>query len=318
MAFIYFLIFPFLIACNPGGSHKPLETKVTVSQSQPVSYEQVRRIFANRCSFCHPSRSGPDWLDYNQAKNYVENGKLLRRAVKERSMPPPGSAQAAAISDAERDLIGRWVEAGGPMQAEVAKPTPEPASTQVANAIPDAVQNCLDCHGAQANQAESRIPLIAGQNVDYLLTQLERFKWRARIHPNAEASLDLSETQMRDVAKYFSTREATLNEPKQPLSQNDQELFEFGKQLAEQRCVTCHMSPDNGNKPVSTSIPVLVGQSRSYLMNQLIFFRADDRLNPTMHEMARELSNHDIEGLSLYFSHAGQNLSKSPDVTNGK
>lgn len=296
-------LFVFLTACGPGGPHKPVEGEV--SGQGGVTYDQVRPIFANICAACHPARSGPNWLDYSQAQTYVKNGRLLERVVKQRTMPPPGTPQAAAITDRQRQLIGLWVKAGGPKGGEGGPPSR--AGSEAGGEVPKIVQEqCQNCHGAGESASQLKVARLAGQNEDYIKTQLNRYKWRARIDPSDtmnNVALSLSDQEIAAAAKFYSSiqKNRSVGKPAE-LKDSEKPLFEKGRTVAKAYCTMCHMSSESGNRPIDPSIPVLVGQGRDYLTNQLIFFRSDERLSPTMHQQAKDLSNTDIEALATYFS----------------
>jgi cytochrome c553 len=294
------LLFLILIGgCAPTGPHKPIGLEGIQGE---VTYKDVTPIFASHCAACHPSRSGPNWLDYGQAKPYVDNGRLLQRAVQQKSMPPPGSAQAASITERERLVIGRWVQNGGPRGGGPPPPVgpPVPAVVQ---------QQCQHCHGAGAPSAQPKIPRLRGQSEEYLLAQLERFKWRERIDPSGsmnDVALGLSAADMKTAANFYASLGGRLYSGVPPES-GVSPLYEQGRKLANGersglKCVFCHLNPDAGDKANDPSIPEIAGQARDYLMTRLIFFRGDDKLSPLMHELAKDLSHGDIEALTAYFS----------------
>lgn len=300
-----------LTACHPDGPHMPLpeSPEVNVNDAGTVGYDQVRPIFAKNCAACHPSRSGPDWLDYDQAANYVTNGKLLQRVVTDASMPPPGSPQAASITSQERQMIGAWIKAGGPKKSRATAGDSTSSDGPQGDTGPRASslsQTCFQCHGPHGPGAEAqpKIPRLGGQNENYLYNQLSNFKWRRRIDPSNtmnEVASSLSEVQIRETAHYFATQpglavESTTTKP-------NSLQFTKGRRLAGQYCVSCHMT---GVFPTTSdpSVPLLAGQSEQYILNQLLYFRGRERLNPLMNEYTRALSDEDIAALSLFFSYS--------------
>ncbi len=319
-----YLLSLFLIAgCgDESGSHKPVGAKPeTTSTTESVAtdavtiYADVRPIFAAHCSACHPARNGPDWLDYAQAKRYAENNILFRRVVTEKSMPPPGSPQAASITSDEREAIGRWANARGPEQLAAApgpstrsKAVAAPSVKEIETTFPSEARSCLNCHGLDGPQAEGklRIPRLAGQNAPYLLDQLQRFKWRERIDPtNAmnEIAGELSEEVMGNLSKYFATRPAFGNlSMTSELTDSESKLFNRGHVISRQYCVQCHMNPIYPRGTSDPKIPALAGQSEQYLRNQMLYFRDNERRSPLMHEYAKELKKSEIEAVAFYFS----------------
>jgi cytochrome c553 len=291
--------------CAPsGGSHKPVTGVGGAGAAGVVDFQRVRPIFADNCAACHPSRSGPDWLDYTQAQAYAKNGRLLRRAVTDKSMPPPGSPQAAAISDDERRLIGQWIAAGAPERAGAAVETS--TADQTVAAAPALVRQCFQCHGpaGPGAEAEPKIPRLSGQNKDYLFAQLMAFKWRERIDPSNtmnDIASGLSASELEQTADYFSSQPCLSDEPPE-LDAGRRAIFERGRRLAENRCSSCHMNAEFGNKPAGSRVPLLAGQSEQYLINQTLYFRNRERRNELMNEYTRTLNNDDIAALALYFS----------------
>lgn len=295
------LIILIVAACTPKGPHRPVNEQGPVRAKGSVSYNQVRPIFAQNCAACHPSRSGPDWLDYNAAKRYALNGTLVRKVSSERSMPPPGSPQAAAMSDSDRQLLSAWSRDGAP-EREVIEANNELASTS--NQL---FQRCTQCHGPQGPtaQAQPKIPRINGQNYLYLVNQLQEFKWRRRVDPTDtmnDITSDLSDVQIESIAGYFASQSGlAVDEPPKEMTLHQQLLVAHGRDLAAKdnlNCLSCHMDP----QPADPALPKLAGQSEQYLRNQLIYYRMEERKNPLMNEFTRALSDRDIEALALYFS----------------
>ena len=68
---------------------------------------------------------------------------------------------------------------------------------------------CLGCHGVPSytnTYPTYRVPKLGGQHADYIALALNAYKSGERQHPTMRAhSLRLSETQIRDIATYFSS-----------------------------------------------------------------------------------------------------------------
>jgi cytochrome c553 len=299
LGFTFGLALAFVISCAPNGPHQPINGGTGLVTS---SYAEVRPIFATYCSACHPSRSSPNWLDYGEAKAYVNNGKLLSRVILERSMPPAGSPQAAAISEHDRQVIADWVHAGGPnKKATVAQ------SPQTTSSTEKLIEQCLGCHGvagpASANQPVA--PRLHGQSEHYLAAQLFAFKWRDRIDPTQgmnQVAAEMSDNEIALAAAYFSKLDGLAPRGAEPLTNGENAFFSRGQALAETNCVSCHMNTEFGGRPSSPDLPLLAGQSKRYLLNQLLLFRNTERKSPLMNEMTKNLSNADLDGLAAYFA----------------
>jgi cytochrome c553 len=65
---------------------------------------------------------------------------------------------------------------------------------------------CAACHGNDGTAVNTSYPNLAGQNYQYLVDQLERFKGGER-HSSIMHSmvLDLSDQQIQDLAAYYSS-----------------------------------------------------------------------------------------------------------------
>jgi cytochrome c553 len=66
---------------------------------------------------------------------------------------------------------------------------------------------CAACHGADGNSTNSMFPRLAGQHMDYLLHSLKAYKSGKRKNPIMSGQAQaLSETDMEDLAAYFSSQ----------------------------------------------------------------------------------------------------------------
>jgi cytochrome c553 len=305
--------------CSPRGPHRQIGSKLD-SQIQSVEgvvgYDRVRPIFAAYCSACHPSRSGPDWLIYSEAKRYVANGRLLQRAVTQKTMPPQGSPQAASIHENDRELIGNWVRSGGNEtsgEIALARTTEIPSGGTQSGAgnsseILPAAKRCLECHGAigTGSGARLQIPRIGGQYKPYLIEQLNRFKWRERIDPSNtmnEIASTLSTADINAISAYFyKYKSPYANGAPEKLSPDEWREFQRGESVAKQNCVSCHANPEYGKETTDPMVPFLNGQTKQYIINQLISFSKNERFSPLMHEYAKSLSHADIEALATFFA----------------
>jgi cytochrome c553 len=317
------IVFLLFTSCSPGGPHKEgggIEG-LNSPNGASVGYDSVKPIFAKYCSACHPSRSGPDWLDYSSAAKEAKSGILYFKILTERSMPPPTSPQGAQISEAERLAIGSWARAGGPQKPAQAVPSPQPTEAPPKETTPKYVRACMHCHGASGPEglAEPRIPVLVGQNEAYLERELMRFKSGKRIDPsNAgnscdimslkvgcsmnEVAIQLTTDQIHVAADYYASRPYGTKAKFPKFSADEEALFTRGSTLAHRDCVSCHYNADYGERPTDALVPALAGQSKVYLTNQLLYFRGDELSNPLMHQLALRLGNADIVALSFYFA----------------
>jgi cytochrome c553 len=78
-----------------------------------------------------------------------------------------------------------------------------------ASSKPDSAATCEACHGTNGITPNPNIPNLAGQKAEYLVTQLKAFKSKTRKNDLMEAiAAQLSEADMRDIAKYWNSRPA--------------------------------------------------------------------------------------------------------------
>lgn len=74
----------------------------------------IKRIIDQQCVSCHQPGSGVsgavgDFRTYGGLKPYLDNGKILKRVVVDKSMP-----QGGGMSQAERDSVNCWIAAKYP------------------------------------------------------------------------------------------------------------------------------------------------------------------------------------------------------------
>lgn len=73
------------------------------------------------------------------------------------------------------------------------------------------VSMCIGCHGIPGYKASFpevyHVPMIAGQNAEYIMTALKDYASGARTFPSMEAiAQTLSEQDMADLAAYYSSQ----------------------------------------------------------------------------------------------------------------
>ncbi|WP_040769439.1 c-type cytochrome [Novipirellula maiorica] len=197
---------------------------------------------------------------------------------------------------------------------------------------------CASCHGADGHgRAGDRVPVIAGQNREYLERTLEAFKTGQRHSGIMEPiAARLEAEEIRKLADYFSTQpehrsdgdsalgsklasDSELGDPASKpaatppsdLDQAQKRLYELGETLANHgdgpskiaSCVECH-----GPSPIdrSAEYPRLEGQPAYYLRHQLHLFAKQNRGGTEnadlMHPIADKLSDEQIDALALYYS----------------
>lgn len=79
---------------------------------------------------------------------------------------------------------------------------------------------CIGCHAIPDYRADYpfvyKVPMIGGQNAEYIVSALYSYKKGERKHPTMRAiSASLSDQDMVDIAEYYAAQ--TANSPKNPL-----------------------------------------------------------------------------------------------------
>lgn len=104
-----------LSACVSGSVNG---TTTGTASGATVAFAQIQSIFAQRCNACHstsPSYGGfsapAGSLDFTQSAVIKSSAsRILREAVNSTSMPDRDNI--TGMTDAERALVGQWIEQG--------------------------------------------------------------------------------------------------------------------------------------------------------------------------------------------------------------
>ncbi len=189
------------------------------------------------------------------------------------------------------------------------------ASTVPAEGDPQAGQAraavCAACHGIDGNSINPEWPSLAGQGEPYLITQMHRFKSGERSNAlmSPQAAM-LSDQEIEDLAAYYAAQAPKIGVAKAP-----QKTLELGELIYRggilernlPACITCHGPNGAGNAPAQ--FPRLSGQQATYMMMQLRMFResyephkSHARQNPMMTAIAAQMTDEEIEAVSLYIS----------------
>ena len=164
---------------------------------------------------------------------------------------------------------------------------------------------CAACHGPGGKSLSSEWPHLAGQNERYLYRQMKRIRDGQRSVPTMLALNDKDDSQLADIAAYFSAQPA-------PTGETDPQLLEAGRQLylagdAERgiaACTACHGVTGSGL--AGAGFPRLSGQVTAYLEQSLHNFRAEGATNDVpssmMRQIARRLHDDDIKAVASYIS----------------
>lgn len=179
---------------------------------------------------------------------------------------------------------------------------------------------CAACHGVDGNPTDPQYPRIAGQTERYTAHQLALFASGQRVTglaaimvPYAQA---LTPQEMRDVGAYFATQTAGAGlADDTAIAEGPYEglkFYEVGQQLYRNgdltrgipACMACHGPAGQGNP--GPAYPQLAGQMQDYSARRLqeykegIHSRKDPALFNVMADVARNLTDQEIQGLATY------------------
>ena len=169
---------------------------------------------------------------------------------------------------------------------------------------------CSACHGMDGNSTVESQPKLAGQHAGYLAKQLREFKLAAqsggaegRNNPVMNGmAMGLSEQDIVDLAAYYAGQEAKQGTTPEDVIEKGQALYRGGDlERGVTACIACHGPRGNGMN--AAGFPDISGQHASYLKTQLDSFKSGTRandLNGMMRDIAKKMSDEDIEVLSKY------------------
>jgi cytochrome c553 len=182
---------------------------------------------------------------------------------------------------------------------------------------------CFACHGAAGASVAPTFPRLAGQRADYLYHRLVSFK-RAdpkdpyySVSPMKPIANSLSDTDMRDLATYFSSQTPPQTATSPAASSKGEALFLAGDPAhGTPPCQGCH-GADAGGPSISTgqyaAYPSLRGQYAPYLIARLTSFHKNlphDTTNDfIMGAVALTLDDESIQAIATWLSSLTPNRS---------
>ena len=163
--------------------------------------------------------------------------------------------------------------------------------------------SCFLCHGAEGESASEVFPRLAGQNAEYIATQLENFKsGKRKSSAMAPMVAELSPDDMAALGRFYSSRPPHKEAPKDaPLAAVGQYIYSQGNRFSGvPACASCH-GPDGAG---SNALPRLAGQHAAYLDNQLKQFNKRERNNDNavMHTVVEKMTPLEMAAVSEYLS----------------
>lgn len=167
-------------------------------------------------------------------------------------------------------------------------------------------ENCQECHGRLGIGLSATSPKLTGQYADYIVKQLKNFQSGERRHPVMNSMADgLTDDDVQDIAAYYASNKAMHGDGSGE-SRIALDIF-FKGDLTRNilPCIGCHGETGKGKYSATGSYPVIGGQHRIYLREQLRNWRKGERGNSpggVMNVIAKSLSDTEIEALAEYIS----------------
>jgi len=167
-----------------------------------------------------------------------------------------------------------------------------------------AAQTCAACHGDRG-LSQTNIPSLAGQSPYAIYKQLHDYRTDARAHPQmTPVAKQLSPQDLAAVAAYFAaaSKEYAAIGGRDLIGEAHTErlAWEGDSRRRIPACLSCHLNGVGG--PIET--PVIIGQSREYMIQQLNAYASGARKNDIygrMRDVSKKLTPQEREELARYF-----------------
>ena len=171
--------------------------------------------------------------------------------------------------------------------------------------VEGAQQVCSSCHGSDGRGVAPTFPRLAGQQQEYLVTQLKAFRDKTRADPHAHTYMwgmaaKLTDPTIEGLAAAYAAMSPAPGTPGDPVAAAaGASIFRDGIEARDvPACQTCHGEKAEGNGPY----PRLAGQQRFYLERQLAAFASNTRANEIMHANSLNLTPAEISQVAAYLS----------------
>ena len=179
----------------------------------------------------------------------------------------------------------------------------EPDAATRSHAQKIAITVCGTCHGQQGNGTQPKFPRLAGQNANYLATQLKAFRSQERGDPDALGYMwgmaaELDDDSIAALAAYYAAQKPEAG------PRADQAAISRGREIYQNgitaegvpACSSCHGPDAHGQQ----DFPRLAGQHEQYILKQLSSFRSNMRKVAVMHGVAQNLRVAEMESVAAY------------------
>jgi cytochrome c553 len=189
------------------------------------------------------------------------------------------------------------ITVGSPARAD------EPDAATRSHAQKIAITVCGTCHGPHGNNTNPKFPRLAGQNANYLATQLKAFRAQTRGDPDAIGYMwgmasELDDATIEALAAYYAGQRA------EPSASGASATISRGREIYRNgvtaqgvpACSSCHGSDAHGLQ----DFPRLAGQHGQYVLKQLTSFQSNMRNVAIMHGVAQNLNLDDMDAVAAF------------------
>jgi cytochrome c553 len=167
---------------------------------------------------------------------------------------------------------------------------------------------CIGCHGIVGYQASfpeiHKVPMIAGQNAEYIVAALTAYSKGERKHPTMRSIAgSLSEQDMADLGAFYQQQAKDV--PVAAAKAVPEPSPQVAALLKKAACISCH--GDNFSKPISPTYPKLAGQHADYLYVALKAYQTKNnaqvgRGNAMMGGLAGQYTHKELKLMADYIA----------------
>jgi cytochrome c553 len=167
-------------------------------------------------------------------------------------------------------------------------------------------ERCQECHGSDGNgnRPEGKFPKLAGQYPEYMVKQLQNYRTGERKYDFMTMLVrSMEDADLADISAYYANQKIMHGDGSGDNSVG-KNLFvngDAGRSIFS--CVSCHGAV--GTFSENIRYPVIGGQERNYLANQIAEWRSGERKNSkdgVMNSVAKSLTDTEIQALADYIS----------------
>jgi len=164
---------------------------------------------------------------------------------------------------------------------------------------------CFGCHAEDGNSSTPQIPKLAGQYGLYISKQLRNYLDGTRSHRIMnDLAFTVNDEDIADIAAYFASLPIMKGKTgvENKLGRTLYESGDLSRMVV--RCGNCHGATGKGVED-NPADPVIGGQHKAYLLNQLKEFKNGTRNNSAggfMNTTVSRLTDSELEALADYIS----------------